>query len=369
MGELYFIYKFYYVSYVKNSYKNEISSYINKLGGILLPYKNYYEDENNCKDKRSYKYLNCGGGGCPLTKEKDYTVQILCKEAMNLMRYENKKKLNAMWLEVTGCSGNIISLLNSENPGLIYILKNIVNLTFNNSLMSSEGERAYEEFLRTLDTEFILLVDGAVSTKENGMYNIIANYKGKPITALEAIKIAGEKAKYVITVGTCASYGGISAAKPNPSGSKSVDKVINRDVIKLPGCPCHPDWVVGTLAYLTAFGMPNLDEERRPLLFYGVTIHDRCSRRSLFNKGIFAEKFGEEGCMFKLGCRGPVTKTDCPVRKWNGYVNWPVEDNTNCIGCAKTISQMAWSLLLDTSLKKLINGGIYGKDNYYRPCN
>ncbi|WP_045541207.1 hydrogenase small subunit [Clostridium botulinum] len=272
---------------------------------------------------------------CPLIERKDTTSKMLCKEAMELINHRKIKKVNAIWLEVTGCSGNIISLLNAENPGLIYILRNIVNLTFNNSLMGAEGEFAYEQFLNTLDTEFILLVDGAVSTKENGYYNIIANYRGRPVTALEAIKMAGEKAKYVVTVGTCSSYGGISAAKPNPSGSKSVDAVINKEVIKLPGCPCHPDWVVGTLAHLVTYGKPELDNKGRPILFYGITIHDSCTRRGFFDKRIFAKKFGEEGCMFKLGCRGPVTKTDCPRRKWNGYVNWSIGDNTNCIGCAQ----------------------------------
>lgn len=272
---------------------------------------------------------------CPLTMEKEITARSILKESIELIRNRKVKKLNAIWLEVTGCSGNIISFLNSENPGLDYILTKIINLTYNNTLMTSEGEGAFKEFLDTLNTEFILLVDGAVSTKENGFYNIIANYEGNPITAMQAIKMAGEKAKYVVAVGTCASYGGISAARPNPSESKSVDKVINREIIKLPGCPCHPDWVVGTLAHLVSFGRPELDNEGRPILFYGVTIHDTCTRRGFFDKGIFAKKFGEEGCMFKLGCRGPVTKTDCPRRKWNGYVNWPIGDNTNCIGCAQ----------------------------------
>ena len=73
----------------------------------------------------------------------------------------------------------------------------------------------------------------------------------------------------------------------------------------------------------------------RPILFYGVTIHDRCPRRSFFDNGIFAKKLGEQTCMFKLGCRGPVTRTDCPTRKWNGNVkNWPIGNNTPCIGCA-----------------------------------
>ncbi|MFL0198913.1 Ni/Fe hydrogenase, partial [Clostridium sp. WILCCON 0269] len=156
-------------------------------------------------------------------------------EAIYLIKSRQAKKLNSIWLEVTGCSGNIISFLNSVNPGLNYILNELVNLTYNNTLMTSEGEFAFEALLDTLNTEFILLIDGAVSTKENGMYNIIAHYKGKPVTALEAVKMAGEKAKYVLAVGTCASYGGISAAKPNPSLSKSVSNILSREVIKLPG--------------------------------------------------------------------------------------------------------------------------------------
>ena len=70
-------------------------------------------------------------------------------------------------------------------------------------------------------------------------------------------------------------------------------------------------------------------------MFYSQTIHDRCERRSFFDKGVFAKKLGDGGCMFKLGCRGPVTPIDCPIRKWNGRVNWPVGSNTPCIGCAQ----------------------------------
>lgn len=273
--------------------------------------------------------------GCPLISYKEVTAKMLSEEAIKLMREGKAKKINAMWLEVTGCSGNIISFLNGENPGLIYVLTQLVNLTYNNSLMGEEGEKAFQIFLDTLNTEFILLVDGAVSTKDNGLYNIVAKYKGKSITALEAVKMAGERAKYVVAVGTCASHGGISAARPNPSGSKSVKDVLNREVIRLPGCPCHPDWVIGTLAHLVAYGKPELDSLERPIMFYGATIHDSCTRRGYFEKGIFAKKLGEKECMFKLGCRGPVTRTDCPRRKWNGYVNWPIGDNTPCIGCAQ----------------------------------
>lgn len=254
--------------------------------------------------------------------------------AVEEIKSNNKNKVNLIWLEATGCSGNVISMLNAENPSADYFLKEMTSLKYSNSLMFAEGDAAYEQFLGTLDTEFILAVEGAVATKDNGQYNIIARYRGRPITAMEAVRTAGERAKYVLAVGTCASFGGISAASPNPSQCVSVPQLLNRDVIRVPGCPSHPDWITGTIANLVAFGVPELDKLGRPVIFYRITIHDRCTRRSYFDRGIFATKLGDPQCMFKLGCRGPVTRTDCPVRQWNGYVNWPVEDNTPCIGCA-----------------------------------
>ena len=279
--------------------------------------------------------MNDSVTNCPIIDSKRMTNRKIIDLAIEELQNSNNSKINLIWLEATGCAGNIISLLNANNPDIIYLLKEMVTLRYNNSLMTAEGEAAFEQFLDTLNTEFILVVEGAVATKDNGLYNVIADYKGRRITAMEAVKMAGERAKYVLAVGTCASYGGISAARPNPSKSVSVDKLLNREVIKVPGCPSHPDWAIGVIANLIAFGKPELDEKSRPIIFYGITIHDQCTRRSYFDKGIFAKKLGDKECMFKLGCRGPVTKTDCPIRHWNGTANWPIEDNSPCIGCAQ----------------------------------
>jgi len=279
--------------------------------------------------------LNESTRTCPILDSKEITARKIIGLAIEEIKKLDSDKINLIWLEATGCSGNIISLLNAENPDVIYLLQEMVTLTYNNSLMAAEGDAAFQQFIDTLDTEFILVVEGAVATKDNGLYNVLARYKGELVTAMKAVKMAGERAKYVVTVGTCASHGGPSAARPNPSGSVSVDQILNREVIKVPGCPSHPDWAIGTITNLIAFGRPELDRQNRPIIFYGITIHDRCTRRSYFDQGIFATKLGDKECMFKLGCRGPVTRTDCPVRQWNGYVNWPIEDNTPCIGCAQ----------------------------------
>lgn len=267
---------------------------------------------------------------CPVIKSKEFIAKNLINISL-----ENKQKMNLIWLELAGCSGNIISLLNAENPDINYFLTDMVSLKYNNSLMAAEGENAYRQFLATLNTEFILVIEGAISTKAQGLYDVVAKYNGEYITGMKAARLAGERAKYVIAVGTCATYGGISAAAPNPSESIRVSEFLKRDVINIPGCPAHPDWIIGTIAHLLVFGIPELDNNSRPVIFYGINIHDFCSRRSFFDQKIFAERLGEPYCMFKLGCRGPVTNTDCPIRRWNDTDNWPIGANTPCIGCAR----------------------------------
>lgn len=270
-------------------------------------------------------------------KDKDGITISLIERAIEEIKDNKAKKVNVIWLETSGCAGEIISFLNARDPDVMYFLKEMVNLKFSNSLMAAEGERAYEKFLETLKSEFILLVDGAISIKDSGLFNVIAKYQGKTITAMKAVSTASKYAKHIISVGTCASYGGPTAANPNVSLGVSVSDFLdklNKKVIKIPGCPAHPSTVTATIAHLIYFGEPELDEDGRPIVFYEHTIHDNCTRRSYFDKKQFADKFGQPECMFKLGCRGPITKTYCPIGRWNNTDNWPIGNNTTCIGCA-----------------------------------
>lgn len=260
----------------------------------------------------------------------------LTTTALNHIHNGLIQKKNLVYLELNGCSGNIISLLNGQNPDFEYAFTSMVNIQYSNSLMVAEGEKAIEKLMKALEGDYILAVEGAVALKNNGLYNIIGSWKGKPLTGLEAVKMLGEKASHILAVGACATHGGVSAAKPNPSESVGINKVLtNKKIIMLPGCPVHPDWFLGTLAHLLLYGEPETDNLNRPLMFYSTLIHDRCPRRPFFDRGIFAEKLSDKTCLFKLGCRGPVTRTDCPTRQWNGHVNWPIGANTPCIGCAQ----------------------------------
>ncbi|MDD2362389.1 MAG: hydrogenase small subunit [Eubacteriales bacterium] len=272
---------------------------------------------------------------CPYQESRLKTTASLVDLVRGNLANGTLHKRNLVWLELNGCSGNIISLLNGQNPDFQYLITQMTNFIYSNSLIAAEGNYAMDQLFNVIGSDYILAAEGAVSLKDNGIYNIIGKNNGKPVTGLEAVKALGEGAAHVIAVGACAAHGGVSAARPNPTECFGIQNVLQKKAIKLPGCPCHPDWFMGTLAYLLLYGEPPLDNRDRPLMFYGTTIHDRCPRRSYFDRGIFAEKLGEETCMFKIGCRGPVTPTDCPIRQWNGHVNWPIGDDSPCIGCAQ----------------------------------
>ena len=278
--------------------------------------------------------MNPTKSGCPNFSMRLEMASVLFHQAVDAVREGRIPKRNLIWLELTGCAGNIISLLDGGDPDFKSLVTQLTHLLYDNSLMAAQGEAAMEQLFGAVGSDYILAVEGAVSTRENGLYTIIGRWKGRPVTAYEVIGLLGEGAAHVIAVGTCASDGGISAARPNPAGCVGIQNLLNRKVIKLPGCPCHPDWFMGTLAHVLLFGEPELDNRQRPLMFYSTLIHDMCPRRPYFDQGIFASQLGEKTCMFKLGCRGPVTRVDCPLRKWNERVNWPIGDDSPCNGCA-----------------------------------
>lgn len=259
----------------------------------------------------------------------------MAKKAIEAVKSGARKKMNAIWLETSGCFGEAISLLNAEDPDVLYMLKQFLNVRYFESIEGDEGQEAFKELLNIVESEFVLIVDGAIPLAADGLYTTLGTYNGRKVTAKEAVNFLGAKAKYIVSVGTCASYGGPTAAKPNLSGAVSVSEFLGRnDVINIPGCPANPVWTMGVLGYLVNYGAPKLDNEGRPLAYYGELIHDRCPRRKYFDAGVFAQTFGEKECMFLLGCRGPVTYAYCPVSRWNDSENWPIGDNTTCIGCA-----------------------------------
>lgn len=242
-----------------------------------------------------------------------------------------------VWLQGGSCSGCSVSLLNSVAPDIGKVLTDIISLKFHQTLMAAAGEPAMavlDEVRARYAGQYYLVVEGAVPVAAGRHTATLGEHNGQPVPFADRVRQMAAKAKAVMAVGTCAAYGGIPAAGVNPTTSKAVSAVVRgTPLVNVPGCPIHPDWVLGTLLHLIRYGMPELDKLQRPLMFFGKSIHDICERRPDFDQGRFAKKLCEPGCLYKLGCKGPMAFGDCAERKFNNGANWCVGANSPCLSC------------------------------------
>jgi [NiFe] hydrogenase small subunit len=251
----------------------------------------------------------------------------------------NAPRPPVVWLALAECTGCAESALRTMYPWIDTLVLDIISLDYHETIMAPSGEAA-EKSLHDCVTKnagkFILIVDGAVPTGDNGNFGTVA---GK--TMLETVKEIAPKALAVISIGTCASYGGLPAAAPNPTQAKSVSEVTGIKTLNIPGCPPNPINLVGTIVNFLLFGkLPTLDDKGRPLFAYGQLIHDQCPRRSHFEAGEFVTNFNSEEarkgyCLYQVGCKGPDTYNNCPLVKFNDGTSWPVQAGHPCIGCSE----------------------------------
>jgi hydrogenase small subunit len=245
-----------------------------------------------------------------------------------------------IWLNGANCTGCTVSLANRFSDGEVKdvadLLLNYIDLVFHPNLMAAAGDLAVEQLEAAAGGDYILAVDGGIPTAFDGHTCLLwTDSSGHEVTAMEAVNKLAPNAAAILSIGTCASFGGIPAGNPNPTGIVSVGEIIGKQTINLPGCPTHPDWIVWTVANLLAGVIPRLDGVGRPAeLYHGAyeSIHKVCPRKGL----PAAKTFGQDNtCLKGLGCRGPQTRSDCPGRKWNNGTNWCIGANAICIGCTE----------------------------------
>jgi hydrogenase small subunit len=218
----------------------------------------------------------------------------------------------------------------------------MLSLDYDDTIMAAAGHNAeaiVTEIVEKYKGNYILAVEGNPPLAEDGMYCIIG---GKPF--VEQLKYAAESCKAIISWGSCASWGCVQAAKPNPTRATPVHKVpglANKPIIKVPGCPPIAEVMTAVVAYLLTFEkLPTLDRQGRPQMFYSQRIHDKCYRRPHFDAGQFVEHWDDEAarqghCLYKMGCKGPTTYNACSTVRWNEGVSFPIQSGHGCIGCSE----------------------------------
>jgi len=249
------------------------------------------------------------------------------------------KRPSVIWMSFQECTGCTESLTRSHAPTVESLIFDAISLDYHHTLQAAAGhgaEAAREAAMEENKGEYILVVDGSIPNGNNG-YSTIAG-----ISNHDMLIEAAANCFAIVAVGTCAAFGGLPNANPNPTGAVSVSEIIkDKPIINVSGCPPIPVVITGVLAHFLTFGtIPELDALGRPAAFFGQNIHDRCYRRPFYERGQFAETFDDEGarkgwCLYKLGCKGPTTYNACATLKWNQGTSFPIQSGHGCIGCSE----------------------------------
>jgi len=253
------------------------------------------------------------------------------------------------WMQGAGCGGDTYSFLNAEAPDPIELFRWLdIDLLWHPSLSNSspaDHRRLLEELTsgeRRLD---LLCLEGAIlrGPAGTGMYDLLDGQPRKNVTAALA-----RQANNVIAVGTCASFGGIGSRteieatgaqylRDEKGGVLGADFVTRSGlpVINLPGCPAHCDALVGTLTAL-ARGKPlALGAYNSPASWYGVLVHQGCTRNEYHEYRVEEHDFGEKGCLFfHVGCHGPLVYGPCNKLLWNRRSS-KTRVGVPCFGCTR----------------------------------
>jgi quinone-reactive Ni/Fe-hydrogenase small subunit len=251
-------------------------------------------------------------------------------------------RVPVIWLELQDCAGNSEAILRSDAPTIDELILDVLSLEFNETIMAAAGHQAeehLEEAMKTFKGKYLCVVEGAVPIGAGKEWCTIG---AKGETFEEHLKRVAKDAAAVVAVGTCATFGGIPAASPNPTGAVGVQDVVRgKPIINIPACPANPANITGTILHFVLTGqIPELDHLNRPKFAFGYRIHDNCERRAHFDAGEFVEEWGDEGaknnfCLYKMGCKGPMTFNNCSIIRYNEAVNWPIGAGHGCIGCSE----------------------------------
>jgi len=253
------------------------------------------------------------------------------------------------WLQGGGCGGDSMALLSMESPDLAELLGLIdVEVLWHPSLSNGSAiqhQRLVDAMLAGEQSLDFLCVEGAVIQGPHGT-GLYDTFDGRPKRDLVAA--LAERARVILAVGTCASFGGISGEGESEATGLQFQKItpggflgesfISRGglpVINLPGCPCHYDVVGGTLAALSSGVSLPLNSWNSPLQWYGLLIHQGCVRNEYHEYRVEENDFGGKGCLFfHLGCRGPLAYGPCNKLLWNRRSS-KTRVGAPCHGCTR----------------------------------
>ncbi|MBI5232600.1 MAG: twin-arginine translocation signal domain-containing protein [Coriobacteriales bacterium] len=272
----------------------------------------------------------------------------------------------------TGGASPVNAVEGSALVNIADVVLDVVDLQYHETVMGMGGDLAYKwlaDFRANgqTATPFVLVVEGALQKRTDGGAWSDTSDTTVPWCSIGMGDATGEhdmaetvvdlakmtNCAAILPIGQCATFGGYPKAKPRLSSDSNgmnttmsqtnakgvYDYLIDEGgaaataaakVINVPGCPTNPWWFVLNVVMVMAdlvsgagLVLPpvvgtTLDATRRAKKAYPIPVHSAyCPRYPSYNKGIYATKPGDSGCLQKLGCKGIATNSLCGVHGWN----------------------------------------------------
>ena len=137
---------------------------------------------------------------------------------------EQARRQSVIWLSFQECTGCTESITRASSPSIEDLIFDFISLDYHHTLQNASGHAAEEARMQAMQEnagEYIVVVDGSVPLKDDGIYSTIAG-----ITNLQMLEETVKDAFAVIAVGSCATFGGIPGANPNPTGAVPITHIV-----------------------------------------------------------------------------------------------------------------------------------------------
>ena len=253
------------------------------------------------------------------------------------------------WIQGGSCGGDTWSLMNADTPDPVEMFEAFdIDVLWHQALSASSAadvDQLNERILSGEQPLDYLCVEGSVihGPDGSGRFDMLPRGPRK-----EFIHALAQRAGVVLAIGTCASFGGIGAGSEVMAGGLQFTQwemggLLGQDfraasgypVINLPGCPCHCDVIVGTLSTLASDSTVSLGHYNTPTDWYGVMVHQGCTRNEYHEYRVEEKRFGERGCLFfYMGCHGPLVTGPCNKALWNRRSS-KTRVGVPCFGCTR----------------------------------
>lgn len=240
-------------------------------------------------------------------------------------------KSTVIWIQGITCNGNSHSFLNYSNMALFAAS---FEMLYHPLLFTAH---TLESLLDKPEAFDFLIVEGAFTKEARYLQRFGRSFP-------EILEPLANKARFIVCVGSCASFGGMFRLRDPRHISGALFNAKEKggywekksNVVNIPGCPTHPRWIAETMMALREGKTVLLDEFLRPKEIFAYLAHHGCLRNEYFEWKVDCKQLGEkEGCMFyEHGCLGPNTHANCNKILWND-VSSKTRAGSPCLGCTE----------------------------------